>query len=152
MSEIKPVQITPLQTPSHITTRTLNLSGTPLPEDIRSIVLSHFDMDNADPEDLEVVYQYILHKSPSADIDDIRATIESLASKLAPNKMELFVKIKDMALNELQLANPNEQLDAKRDIINKEIPGLERQAKETGDWRFYLRAVRERDEIGNLGE
>lgn len=153
MGELSPISITPSVTSvPTLGQRTMNLSGTPMPEDIRSMVLKHFDMENANEEELEIVYQYILHKSPSAENDDVRLTIESLVDKLAPNKQELFMKIRDMAKNELQLSNPNEMVSQKRDIINKEIPALEKQAIETQDWRFYLRAVRERDKLNESSD
>lgn len=148
---MEPINIRPIAQSTPIVQRTMSLSGTPLPEDLRDIIIRHFEIDDNN-DALDIVYQYILHKSPSAEIDDIKSTIEALASKLAPNKQELFNKIRDLAINEINFADSSKMIEAKRDILNKELPGLERQAQETGDWRFYLRASQRRDELGSPGD
>jgi len=153
MSELSPVSISispNAPVTQHITQRAFNLSGTPLPEDMRSIVVEHFGIEGMKEEDLEVVYQYILSKSPTGEVDDIKLTIEALASRLAPNKEETFRKIRDLAINELSLQDPLGKVSIKRDIISKELPSLERQAEETGDWRFYLRASKEKERLGEI--
>ena len=149
---MEPIRITPLSVAPHITTRTFSLSGTPLPEDIRSIIVEHFGEDNINPDELDIVYQYILSKSESGEIDDIKSTIEAVADRLAPDKKEMFAKVRDLAINEIKFSDPQAQIDMKRDIISKELPALERQAQETGDWRFYLRASDRREHLGEISD
>ena len=37
------------------------------------------------------------------------------------------------------------------DIVEKEMPSLERQATETGDWRYFLRASQRKEELDEAG-
>lgn len=149
MSDLTPVSITPVEIIPTPVQRKMNLSGTPMPEDIRSVITDHFDV-MPDEEDLDIVYQYILHKSEEGTIEDIKTTLEALASNLQPNKQELFAKIKDIAIRDLSLANPMEKVEAKIDIVRKELPLLEAQAEKTGDWRFYLRASSKLEELNAI--
>jgi hypothetical protein len=156
MSELNPVSITPVNVsvspgrPAPIATRVMNLSGAPMPEDMRSMIVDHFGPINMDEEALDIVYQYVLSKADTGDAEDMRRSIEAIASRLEPNKQELFNKIRDLAVNELALTDPMAQVEIKRDIISKEMPAIERQAQETGDWRFYLRASKRLEDLSEI--
>ena len=147
---MEPVNIRSISVTQPLGSRTFSLSGSPLPEDIRQIIIEHFGAENIDSEELEIVYQYILSKSETGDMEDIKTTLQALANKLAPDKREMFAKIRDLAINEIQFSDPSAQIDIKKDILSKELPILERQAQETGDWRFYLRASDRRDKLGEI--
>jgi len=131
--------------------RSFSLTGSPIPEKVYSMIRDSFG--KITNEDAEALHQFLLHKSPSSDIDDIKITLHKILSgEKLPSKEEIVNQIKHQLTDELMNKSLDNIVDFQKDLLVKEMEEMQNRAKETGDWRFFLRAVQKKGALNAIGD
>lgn len=154
MSDITPVSVRTIQSPNGPSVafqRQFSLTGSPMPEEVHDMIMDGFG--NISNEDAEAVHQFLLSKSPSSELDDIKITLHRILSgDILPDKNEIVQQIRHQLTDELTNKSLDDIVEFHKDVLNKEFGEIERMAEETGNWTFYLRAAKKREALNEISD